>query len=332
MAERYIQRFRLTPRQYTAAAPVVLAAGALLEDTQIPRLVAQLKFKSISPELLTALRVRVECLDETGAVQNTVEFCYSGLQVRRGNTFGAYTAIPFPLSDSTRCTVSLLSAAFSGGRTWEAPQGAKAVLLPAFTPLEEAVTDPAQRAQAQGRISQCRYAYREVEDLWYCPCGGVNRSSETSCHRCGGSRSLAARYADPARLEAEARQVREEEAKQAQLREAARLEAEQKKAAQQAAKAEKARQRAERRRPMERRDAGRSCCPLCWSYWFWAARQGCFCPGSLGAVPRPLPGTPSAVFSPTLGTPTRTSTSPHPPTRLRSPLTCKRTNVRGQRN
>ena len=247
MAERYIQRFRLTPRQYTAAAPVVLAAGALLEVTQIPRLVAQLKFKSISPELLTALRVRVECLDETGAVQNTVEFCYSGLQVRRGNTFGAYTAIPFPLSDSTRCTVSLLSAAFSGGRTWEAPQGAKAVLLPAFTPLEEAVTDPAQRAQAQGRISQCRYAYREVEDLWYCPCGGVNRSSETSCHRCGGSRSLAARYADPARLEAEARQVREEEAKQAQLREAARLEAEQKKAAQQAAKAEKARQRAERR-------------------------------------------------------------------------------------
>lgn len=246
MAERYIQHFRLTPRQYTAAAPVVLAAGALLEDTQIPRLVAQLKFKSISPELLTALRVRVECLDETGAVQNTVEFCYSGLQVRRGNTFGAYTAIPLPLSDSTRCTVSLLSAVFSGGRTWEAPQGAKAVLLPAFTPLEEAVADPAQRAQAQGRISQCRYAYREVEDLWYCPCGGVNRSSETSCHRCGGSRSLAERYADPARLEAEARQAREEAAKQAQLQEAARLEAEQKKAAQQAAKAEKARLKAER--------------------------------------------------------------------------------------
>ena len=74
MAERYIQRFRLTPRQYTAAAPVVLAAGALLKDTQIPRLVAQLKFKSLSPELLTALRVQVECLDETGAVQNTTAF------------------------------------------------------------------------------------------------------------------------------------------------------------------------------------------------------------------------------------------------------------------
>ena len=172
MAERYIQRFRLTPRQYTAAAPVVLAAGALLEDTQIPRLVAQLKFKSISPELLTALRVQVACLDETGAVQNTTEFCYSGLQVRRGNTFGAYTAISLPLSGSTRCTVSLLSAAFSGGRTWEAPQGAKVVLLPAFTPLEEAVADPAQRAQAQGRIPKCRYAYREVEDLWYCPAEG----------------------------------------------------------------------------------------------------------------------------------------------------------------
>ena len=246
MAERYIQRFRLTPRQYTAAAPVVLAAGALLKDTQNPRLVAQLKFKSISPELLTALRVQVACLDETGAVQNTVEFCYAGLQVQRGNTFGTYTAIPLPLSGSTRCTVSLLSAAFSGGRTWEAPQGTKAVLLPAFTPLEEAVADPAQCAQAQGRIPKCRYAYREVEDLWYCPCGGVNRSGETNCHRCRGSRSQAARYADPARLEAEARLAQEEEAKQVQLREAARLEAEQKKAAQQAAKAEKARLKAER--------------------------------------------------------------------------------------
>lgn len=50
MSDRYIRRFALLERLYTASAPVVLAAGVLLEDTKIPRLVAQLKWKSMDPD------------------------------------------------------------------------------------------------------------------------------------------------------------------------------------------------------------------------------------------------------------------------------------------
>ena len=40
MSDRYIRRFALPQRLYTDGAPVVLAAGVLLEDTRSPRLVA----------------------------------------------------------------------------------------------------------------------------------------------------------------------------------------------------------------------------------------------------------------------------------------------------
>ena len=60
MENRYIRRFALPERMYTASAPVVLAAGVVLEDTRIPRLVAQLKWKSIDEKSLTALTVSVQ--------------------------------------------------------------------------------------------------------------------------------------------------------------------------------------------------------------------------------------------------------------------------------
>lgn len=66
MENRYIRRFALPERMYTASAPVVLAAGVVLEDTRIPRLVAQLKWKSIDEKPLTALTVSVQCPQGNG--------------------------------------------------------------------------------------------------------------------------------------------------------------------------------------------------------------------------------------------------------------------------
>ena len=66
MENRYIRRFALPERMYTASAPVVLAAGVVLEDTRIPRLVAQLKWKSIDEKPLTALTVSVQCPQANG--------------------------------------------------------------------------------------------------------------------------------------------------------------------------------------------------------------------------------------------------------------------------
>ena len=207
MSDRYIRRFALPERLYTASAPVVLAAGVLLEDTRLPRLVAQLKWKSVDPRPLIALTVAVRCPGEDG---ETV-FTYSNLHIARGQTFGVYTAVVLPWGNARHMEVRALSADFDDGTRWTAPEGAVWVPLPAFTALAGAVEDPELLALS-GALPRNRYAFWSGQELWYCPCGGVNRGEEAACHRCGCLRSEAERLATPEGL----RQVRRERTEEAE--------------------------------------------------------------------------------------------------------------------
>ncbi len=207
MENRYIRRFALPERMYTVSSPVVLAAGVLLEDTKIPRLVAQLKWKSIDPRPLTALTVAVRC-PEDGETSETV-FTYSDLHITRGQTFGVYTAIVLPWGSHRSMEVRALSAAFADGTRWMAPEDAAWAPLPSFTPLPEAVEEPELLALSAA-LPKSRYAFWSGQGLWYCSCGGVNRESETACHRCGCRREEAQRLASAHGL----RQVRREQAEE----------------------------------------------------------------------------------------------------------------------
>ena len=230
MSDRYIRRFALPERLYTATAPVVLAAGVLLEDTRTPRLVAQLKWKSIAPGTLTALTVAVKCPEDTG---ETV-FTYSDLHITRGQTFGVYTAVVLPWGPQQSMEVRALSAAFSDGSGWTAPEGAWWAPLPAFVPLAQAVAEPELLALS-APLPRNRYAFQRCQGLWYCPCGGVNREAEAVCHRCGCAREEAERLATAEGLRQVRQEWEEEQARlaqeEAQRREEARAQAEARKEA-----------------------------------------------------------------------------------------------------
>ncbi len=230
MSDRYIRRFALPERLYTASAPVVLAAGVLLEDTRTPRLVAQLKWKSIAPGTLTALTVAVKCPEDTG---ETV-FTYSDLHITRGQTFGVYTAVVLPWGPQRSMEVRALSAVFSDGSGWTAPEDAQWAPLSAFTPLAQAVAEPELLALSV-LLPRNRYAFRRDRGLWYCPCGGVNQEAEAVCHRCGCAREEAERLATAEGLRQVLREREEEEARlareEARRREEAQAQAEARKEA-----------------------------------------------------------------------------------------------------
>ena len=59
-------------------------------------------------------------------------------------------------------------------------------------------------------LPKSRYAFWSGQGLWYCSCGGVNRESETACHRCSCRREEAQRLASAHGL----RQVRREQAEE----------------------------------------------------------------------------------------------------------------------
>lgn len=214
MENRYIRRFALPERMYTASAPVVLAAGVVLEDTRIPRLVAQLKWKSIDEKPLTALTVSVQCPQENGGSGQTL-FTYSDLHITRGQTFGVYSAIVLPQGSAPRMDVRVLSAAFADGTVWTAPEDAVWAPLPAFTSLAKTVADPELLALSAA-LPKNRYAFWSGQGLWYCSCGGVNHDREAMCHRCGCRREDAASLATADGLQLVQRRRTEETARLAQ--------------------------------------------------------------------------------------------------------------------
>lgn len=214
MENRYIRRFALPERMYTASAPVVLAAGVVLEDTRIPRLVAQLKWKSIDEKPLTALTVSVQCPQGNGGSGQTL-FTYSDLHITRGQTFGVYSAIVLPQCSAPRMDVRVLSAAFADGTVWTAPEDAVWAPLPAFTSLAKTVADPELLALSAA-LPKNRYAFWSGQGLWYCSCGGVNHDREAMCHRCGCRREDAASLATADGLQLVQRRRTEEAARLAQ--------------------------------------------------------------------------------------------------------------------
>lgn len=214
MENRYIRRFALPERMYTASAPVVLAAGVVLEDTRIPRLVAQLKWKSIDEKPLNALTVSVQCPQGNGGSGQTL-FTYSDLHITRGQTFGVYTAIVLPQGSAPRMDVRVLSAAFADGTVWTAPEDAVWAPLPAFTSLAKAVADPELLALSAA-LPKNLYAFWSGQGLWYCSCGGVNHDREAMCHRCGCRREDAASLATADGLQLVQRRRTEEAARLAQ--------------------------------------------------------------------------------------------------------------------
>lgn len=213
MERRYKQRCRLSARQYTRGCPVVLAAGALLEDTQQPRLVAQLKWKSISPREIAEVRVRF----------SKGNFTYTDLRIGRGQTFGQYTAIPLDLNDQSSLRVTVEAVRFADGGEWVCPKDALWGVLPAFRP-----------------VPLGGYAEEKHADLWYCTCGGVNHEEEAACHRCGkplGGATLS-RPLPKAQIAPEAAQRAALAAQKAAEEQAARKAAAEKKAAEMKAAAE----------------------------------------------------------------------------------------------
>ncbi len=122
MNNRYIERYRLPGSRYTRTSPVILAAGALLEDAENPRLVVQLKLRSVSPKTISGLRVQVRSLDADGNAIDAIEFTYKNLRARRGQEFGRYTAIALPLSEARRFTAVVTAAVFADSGRWERPE------------------------------------------------------------------------------------------------------------------------------------------------------------------------------------------------------------------
>lgn len=184
MSERYTKLFSQEKPLYAEGSPVIIMAGALLLDNVGGNVLAQLKFKNISPKTVKALTVSVTAKDTVGRIiGNPTVHQYLDLNAERDAEFGQKTAISLPSENTRECEVRVLEAAFADNSVWTAPEGLSWEPVPEQTPLFS--NDAELLKQYRMEINPAaKSELLTAKDLWLCSCGAVNRAGENACHRC----------------------------------------------------------------------------------------------------------------------------------------------------
>ena len=186
MPERYKRLYSLGKSLDSEKSPVIVVAGALLNDTVTGMVIAQLKFKSISEKPIKAVIVSIQSLSTTGEIiGEELEHQYLDLDVSRDDEFGQKEAIKLSDKTTRSFNVKLIEVIFSDNSIWKGKDG-----------MLEAITAPDSLTAAfnndQDLIEQYKIEFgknsttypRREKDLWICNCGAINHDFEKQCHLC----------------------------------------------------------------------------------------------------------------------------------------------------
>ena len=233
MSERYSRLYALPERLYTEGAPVLILAGALLKDNQTGRVLAQLKFRSLSAVPIRALKISLRAFDVTGTeLHGVAEQQYLDLDVRLGASFGEKTAVFLPDSVTRSFSCACTAAVFADGSTWTAAEDAVWEPLHPQQSLKTALGGLELLDQYRRETSpRAEYVVTEDRGLWLCACGTPNPKTEVTCMSCGTNHERVLAALDVKALKAHADELAAEKARKAEEKakraaEAARLAAE----------------------------------------------------------------------------------------------------------
>jgi len=188
MSERYSKLFSLPSDLYTEGSPVVITAGALLKDNNTGAVLAQLKIKNVSEKIIKLAHVRLYPFDSLNSpLPGETDKEYLDLLIERDGEFGQKVPIPLPDPSTRAFSAVVTKVGFADNSVWESSDSSWDS-LPAPVPLEKALGNAELVKQYKLKCgTDCKNLPLENKDLWYCPCGALNRASETCCHSCGKS-------------------------------------------------------------------------------------------------------------------------------------------------
>ena len=188
MSGRYSRLYALPERLYTEGAPVLILAGALLKEEQTGRVLAQLKFRSLSAVPIRALKISLRAFDVTGTeLRGVPEQQYLDLDVRLGASFGEKTAVLLPDRVTRSFSCACTAAVFADGSTWTAAEGAVWEPTRSQKLLCDALGTLAEQYRCETFL-RAEYVVTDDRDLWLCTCGTPNPKTEPTCMSCGSDR------------------------------------------------------------------------------------------------------------------------------------------------
>ena len=188
MSERYSRLLLMPKNIYASGSPVLIVAGALLQDTQTGNVLAQLKLKNIGTKPIKAASVSIQPLDTIGnLLGSAITFQYLDLTAKRYEEFGVKTPIILPDASTRSYHVSLKEVVFTDNTVWQSDGQPWEALTPPSS-LESILKGPELVTQYRIQFGDdCQYMPTVQKDLWFCACGEVNRQGEDGCYHCGKS-------------------------------------------------------------------------------------------------------------------------------------------------
>ncbi len=186
MSERYTNLFKIPENLYIEGAPVLISAGTLLKDNNTGKILAQIKFQSLTEKIIKALTVKIFPLDTTNhSLGEAITHQYLDLHINRDQKFGSKEPI-YMLNNSTRAyTVSVIEVIYMDNTKWIALDDMWASISKPIKLCKVLDYDDSLIKQYQLKMNMSyEYAMSEEKDLWYCGCGAINHGNEAKCHLC----------------------------------------------------------------------------------------------------------------------------------------------------
>ena len=186
MNERYVRLYNLPGMLYIAGSPVIIEAGALLKDNQYCIVLAQLKIKNISKQIIKALTVKISAFDPAMRPLGVpVTFQYLDLNAKRNDNFGQNIPVNLPDTGTRAFHVTVQEVIFENNEVWSSEEEVWQSFSSAIS-LGEFFKDNELVKQFKIRYGEdCIICPVQLADLWYCACGKINHSDELECHSCG---------------------------------------------------------------------------------------------------------------------------------------------------
>lgn len=222
MAERFTRLFQLGNDLYSEGSPVIICAGALLNDTVTGSMIAQIKYQNISGKKIVAAKVKLSAYDVMGTVLGeAIEYSYINLDVPSGAYWGGDKAIILPDKASNSFEIIGFSVAFDDGTCWKSESVDTFASIPTSPLLVDELHNMTLVEQYSLETTpKAKFVPMEYGSLWRCACGCINQGAV--CTGCNTDKTAAfEKLSIPllsekmeGRLEIEARQKAEKQVKE----------------------------------------------------------------------------------------------------------------------
>lgn len=185
MTSRFQEVFRLPSQQYIEGSPVIIEAGALQKDEQTGKILAQIKIKNISPNIIVGCKVFIRAFELSGAeLQGIDSFSYLDISVARGGDFGTKVPVFLPNDLTRKFSVAVTEVLFNDNTMWKSDH-VEWKSIPKQNRIESVLQNTDLTEEYKIEAGDNAEYYPEISNgLFLCTCGNINMDASSPCFRC----------------------------------------------------------------------------------------------------------------------------------------------------